>query len=278
MTRNLSIMMAAALALGSTVAVAEEHEKNLSTQGQSSAVGTSSTEQMQLLDGSVISDAKITDKQGNHLGKIERLLFDKESGMVRFAVLQVDKAWSLNNPEVIVPFKVLEINREDARKYTITVDTDKDKLQQAPKFEEPLLNQLTTSAGAEAIYQHWGMSSSEVQSSSSSTVSSPSSTQPTDANSAGATSTSPTTSSDGSTTGRSVGTSGTTDSNPANSDATSTTPSSSTQPGSSTAPSGTSTQPDSSTSPTGPDASTSSDLIPPLPEPDPRALGEDQSD
>jgi sporulation protein YlmC with PRC-barrel domain len=231
MKRN--IIIACALAIGTSMGLAADP---LSTSGQSPASATSGQyqpQQMQLFDSSIVANTKITDKSGKHLGKVERLLIDSQSGRVRFVVVQVDKEWSLNDPEVIIPWGSLMIAPQGDKAYTVQIDATRDKLLNAPHFDKALVQQLTTRESGQPIYSYWGVTwqddsssgtaragstSSPLDTSSSTnspTSSSSPSAAPTSPSSTATTSepaTTPTTTTDGSVGNQSIGNSGTSDS------------------------------------------------------------------
>jgi sporulation protein YlmC with PRC-barrel domain len=155
MTR--SIIIACALAIGSSLGLAEEQ---LSTQSQSSASTTPSPQtqpqEMRLFDSSLIENKKVMDQDGKDMGKLERLLIDSDSGRVRFIIVQVDKEWSLNDPEVIIPWGTLQISRIGDKDYALKIDATRDKLMNAPRFDKKLVHQLTTREAGQPIYTYWG--------------------------------------------------------------------------------------------------------------------------
>ena len=114
-------------------------------------------QQLQLFDSSVIENTKVTDKDGKHLGKLERLLIDSLTGRVRFVIIEVDKEWSLNNPEVIIPWSTLQIAPQGDKNYTVRIDATRDKLMSAPNFDKALVQQLTTREAGQPIYAYWGV-------------------------------------------------------------------------------------------------------------------------
>jgi len=211
-------------------------EDQASTQYPASVSAGSNQNQpqdMRLFDSSLAENKKIMDQDGKDLGKLEKLLIDAESGRVRFAVVQVDKEWSLNDPEVIIPWSTLQISRIGEKDLALKIDTTRDKLMNAPHFDKKLVHQLNTQQAAQPIYSYWGAtwrddsvpgtaasgtpqtgstaSGTSQGNSSTSSTSSTSTTTPSGASSS-ATPPAPTTSTDGSVGTQPIGNSGTTDS------------------------------------------------------------------
>ena len=154
MKRN--IIIACALALGSSLAWSEDYPSQ-----PKAPTTTSNGEflplQIQLFDSSRIENQKVTDKDGKYLGKVGRLLVDSLTGRVRFVVLEVDKEWSLNNPEIIVPWGTLQITPQSEKMYSVRIDATRDKLMNAPQFDKALTAQLTTREAGQPIYSYWGV-------------------------------------------------------------------------------------------------------------------------
>lgn len=200
MTRNI-IITACVLGIGTSLGFAEDKPAAQNPAPASSASGEFQLQPMQLFDSSMIENKRITDASGKDLGKLERLLIDSQTGIVRFVVVQVDKEWSLNDPEVIIPWGTLQISRQGEKDYALKIDTDRDKLMKAPHFDKALVHQLTSRASGAHIYSYWGVEWRETQPASSTAQSGTSlppstSTTSTDLSSSGtssATSTSPAT-------------------------------------------------------------------------------------
>jgi len=158
MIRTLFIACAAVLG-AATTAAADDSTTAANSQTSSTAQGAAAQpESMQLFDTVGIYRETITDKQGKALGKLDRLLIDSQTGRVRFAVVQVDREWSLNDPEVIVPWKTLQITHPGPKKeYGVMIDTDRNKLLNAPHFDQALVHQLSTGGAGQHIYAYWGV-------------------------------------------------------------------------------------------------------------------------
>jgi len=196
-----SIIMACALAIGSSLGMAEDKAASSGVSTSSPSTSQYQPEQMQLFDSSVIENKKITDSSGKNLGKLERLLIDSKSGQVRFAVVQVDKEWSLNDPEVIIPWRTLQISGAAEKDLALKIDADRDKLMNAPHFDKMLVHQLNTREAGQPIYTYWGVTWEDMPASSTSgTASTPASSNPSGTSASSSTSTTSTTPSPTSTT------------------------------------------------------------------------------
>ena len=109
-----------------------------------------------LIDSTKLNDKKVTDLQGNELGKVDRLLVDPQSGQVRFAVIDVGSLLNQQGTEVAVPWQTLKVNREGGpSNFTVQLDASKEKLQSAPRFTEAEADRLFTPTGAEPVETYW---------------------------------------------------------------------------------------------------------------------------
>lgn len=107
-------------------------------------------------DVSELKGLSVVNAQNEELGEIHRLLADTESGNIRYAVIQVDKAWTWNEPEVLIPFQSLTMEqRADGRDARVVIDADKAKLERAPRYREADVSNLSTRDGGKEVYSYW---------------------------------------------------------------------------------------------------------------------------
>ena len=110
-----------------------------------------------LLTASSLKGKPVDNLQGDRLGDIQRILIDPQNGRVRFAVIQVDKAWNWNDPEIAVPFTALQIDRQNENEVKVKLDATKDKLQNAPKFKQGDADRIFRADAGEPIYTFWSV-------------------------------------------------------------------------------------------------------------------------
>jgi sporulation protein YlmC with PRC-barrel domain len=110
-----------------------------------------------LLRASALDGKNVTDTQGNNIGEIKRVLIDPTNGRVRYMVVEVDKAWNWNDPEVAVPFQSYQIKRSGDQDVKVTLDATKEKLEKAPKFKEGDADRIYDQSAAEPIYSYWSV-------------------------------------------------------------------------------------------------------------------------
>lgn len=109
-----------------------------------------------LIDSSKLKDQKVTDLEGNELGKVDRLLVDPQSGRIRFAVIDVGNILDKQGAEIAVPWQTLKVNRESGGPgFTVQLNATKEKAQDAPRFSEAEADRLFTPSGSEPIETYW---------------------------------------------------------------------------------------------------------------------------
>jgi PRC-barrel domain. len=104
-----------------------------------------------------LDDASITNMQDENIGEIEELLLDPQSGRIRYAVIEVNKAWALNDPEVLVPYALLKVQPNQHGAPEVKIDATKEKLEQAPKYNERDARQLHDRQTSEPVFSYWGV-------------------------------------------------------------------------------------------------------------------------
>ena len=111
-----------------------------------------------LIDASTLDGKKVTNPQGEDLANISQLLVDPQSGQVRYAVLELNKLWKINDPEVAVPFGALKITGKPSdANFKVTLDATKEKLSNAPKHKIGEADRLYTKDASAPIYSYWSI-------------------------------------------------------------------------------------------------------------------------
>jgi sporulation protein YlmC with PRC-barrel domain len=94
------------------------------------------------MEGHLIAARKVTgtavySTQGQKLGSIEDIVFDKQSGTVEYAVLSFGGIFGLGDKHYPLPWSALEY---DTRYDGYVVNLDKDQLRDAPAYgpQEPI--------------------------------------------------------------------------------------------------------------------------------------------
>ncbi|HKQ36573.1 MAG TPA: PRC-barrel domain-containing protein [Verrucomicrobiae bacterium] len=93
------------------------------------------------------------------LGQVETVLFDLPSGRVSFVVL--DPANRIAGKQMLIPVPPMAFTSGEQKSTVLTLDADKDKLNNAPSINRDELNaddiqRLSTPAFATQVYQYYG--------------------------------------------------------------------------------------------------------------------------
>lgn len=111
-----------------------------------------------LIDASKLDGKKVHNMQGEDLGDVQQLLIDPQSGRVRYVVLELNKLWKINDPEVAVPFGAFQMTGKPAdANFKMTLDTTKDKLSNAPKHKIGEADRLFTKEASAPIFTYWSI-------------------------------------------------------------------------------------------------------------------------
>jgi hypothetical protein len=110
-----------------------------------------------LVPASEIKGTHVKNLQNQDLGQIEEVLIEPDAGLVRFVVLEVGGFLGLGATKVAVPWTAFQLSQE-GKKPKWVLDTDKEKLKNAPKVEAKNYQRLYTRADAEPVFVYWKIS------------------------------------------------------------------------------------------------------------------------
>lgn len=110
-----------------------------------------------MVDSAKLDGTAVWDFHGKKLGDVQQVLLDPTSGRTRYVVLQVDKEWSLNDPEIAVPWSALRVRWKDDKNLEIALDANKEKLVGAPRYKAGDSNRLYNRDAGNTVYSYWGM-------------------------------------------------------------------------------------------------------------------------
>jgi hypothetical protein len=112
-----------------------------------------------LLLATKVAGSQIKNLQNEDIGTIDDLIFNPDTGRVRFAVLNVGGgALGAGGTEVVVPSGAIGLVKNapgEAPSYVI--DAPKDELANAPKFDPNKLTDLYARAAAQPIFDYFGI-------------------------------------------------------------------------------------------------------------------------
>lgn len=85
------------------------------------------------LSSSSITGTKVTNEQGDDLGKIEDLMVDLESGKVSYAVVSFGGFLGMGNKLFAVPLQAMHVDTKDEEFH---LNESKERLENAPGFDK----------------------------------------------------------------------------------------------------------------------------------------------
>jgi len=78
---------------------------------------------------------KVHTRDGESIGNVDDLVFDLESGEIRYAAVSVGGFLGIGDTLVAVPWKAFDRQRDDSDNVVLVLDTTKDQLENAPGFD-----------------------------------------------------------------------------------------------------------------------------------------------
>lgn len=105
---------------------------------------------------SKITGSHIKNLQNEDIGTIENLIVNPETGRLRFAVLSVGGFVGMGDTNVVVPWMALNVEKtSDGGSPAYVLNTTKDKLKNAPRFDAAKLADLYNRTTAEPIFTYY---------------------------------------------------------------------------------------------------------------------------
>lgn len=107
---------------------------------------------------SKITGSHVKNLQNEDIGTIENLIVNPETGRLRFAVLSVGGFLGVGDTNVVVPWMALNVEKtSDGSSPAYVLNTTKDKLKSAPRFDSAKLGDLYNRTTAEPIFTYYEM-------------------------------------------------------------------------------------------------------------------------
>ena len=122
-----------------------------------SATAVYAVEAGKLVDAAKLDGTEVYDFHGTKLGDIQQILIDPNAGRIRYGVLQVDKSWNWNDPEVAVPWGSFVVKRGGDNSVKLSLDANKEKLEKAPRFKSGDADRLYGRDASQPIYTYWSI-------------------------------------------------------------------------------------------------------------------------
>ena len=106
-----------------------------------------------LIASDKVEGTSVYNRQGERLGKLRKFMVDKRSGRAEYAVLSFGGLFGLGGAQYPLPWNALEY---DTDKGGFVVDLDKDKLDNAPRYDEGEEPDYDPDYGR-AVYDYYGV-------------------------------------------------------------------------------------------------------------------------
>lgn len=107
-----------------------------------------------LIASDKVEGTKVYDPNGEHIGSIERLLVEKRSGKVSYAVLSFGGFMGMGHDHYPLPWSKLNYD-ESLGGYR--VDVTKDQLEGAPKYDYDNDEDFWTADNGRRVYDYYGV-------------------------------------------------------------------------------------------------------------------------
>ena len=96
---------------------------------------------------------KVTNNANEHLGKIEDIVIDADSGRILYAVLSFGGFLGVGDKLFAIPWEALKLN-EDRKCFILGIE--KERLQNAPGFDKDNWPDMANPRWSENIYNYYG--------------------------------------------------------------------------------------------------------------------------
>jgi sporulation protein YlmC with PRC-barrel domain len=97
---------------------------------------------------------KVRNPQGEDLGKIEDFMLDTESGRIEYAVLSFGGFLGMGDKLFAVPVQAFRV---DTANEWFVLDTDKERLENAPGFDKNNWPSTADTSFTERVYSHYNV-------------------------------------------------------------------------------------------------------------------------
>lgn len=106
-----------------------------------------------IISTSDINGNKVENLEGKHIGAIEDIMFEPESGTISYAVLSFGGFLGIGDKHFAIPVEALGFSD---KANTITLDIDKNKLENAPGFDKTNRPINADTEFIHSVYSHYG--------------------------------------------------------------------------------------------------------------------------
>jgi sporulation protein YlmC with PRC-barrel domain len=109
-----------------------------------------------ILSSSTLTHDAVYNRRGEKLGDIKDLMIDTENGRVVYAVLSFGGFLGVGDKLFAVPLDAFEVN---TTKEHLTLDVTKERLENAPGFNQDNWPRTPDRTFVDEVYTHWGVPS-----------------------------------------------------------------------------------------------------------------------
>ncbi len=114
---------------------------------------TTTTASDQLLSAGTLKGTNVVNLAGENVGSLEEIMLHLDTGDVAYAVLSFGGFLGMGDKLFALPWQALTV---DTVKERITVDIDKQRLENAPGFDKNAWPESADSAWLERVHTHYG--------------------------------------------------------------------------------------------------------------------------
>lgn len=95
----------------------------------------------------------VVNSDGEDLGKLKEIMIDIVSGRVAYAVLSLGGFFGMGDKLFAIPWEALDVDEENER---IVLDVGRDRLENAPGFDEDEWPEFADRTWGQEIHEHYG--------------------------------------------------------------------------------------------------------------------------
>jgi sporulation protein YlmC with PRC-barrel domain len=126
--------------------------RRITTKGGSMA--TTVSEYPRVLSASTLENEKVVNAAGESLGKIEDYMIDLNNGRIAYCVLSFGGFLGMGNKLFAIPFQAMTLDTENKR---FILNIDKERLKNAPGFDEDNWPDTTNPQWGTSIYKYYNI-------------------------------------------------------------------------------------------------------------------------
>ena len=110
--------------------------------------------QSQLYSAKTLTDRKVVNRNGDHLGEIQDLVIDTSRGCISYAVLSFSTGFlNLSHKYFAVPWEAIAV---DTAHRDLILDASQEQLESAPGFDKDNWPTQPDDTFARSLYEHYG--------------------------------------------------------------------------------------------------------------------------